>query len=135
MHTLPQIALHADDIPFTTVSPGVMLKELTGLSALPGAKTGQVSVALFRLEPGRASAWSHNNVGEESFFVLKGNGEVWTGNTAHPVRPGSFMLIPPSTVRSVRASQGEALEYYAITTPSWTSEDDVLTTAPEGAPT
>jgi mannose-6-phosphate isomerase-like protein (cupin superfamily) len=129
-----QTALHPDDLPSVTVSPGVSLKELTGRSAAPGAKSDQGSVALFRLEPGRASAWSHNKVGEESFFVLKGQGEVWLGNKAQAVRPGSFMLIPPSVVRSIRASKGEALEYYAVTTPAWTKEDDVLTTAPEGAP-
>ncbi|WP_295686268.1 cupin domain-containing protein [uncultured Nevskia sp.] len=91
-------------------------------------------MALFRLEPGRASAWSHNKVGEESFFILKGKGEVWTGNQAHAVRPGSFILIPPSVVRSIRASKGEALEFYAVTTPAWSSDDDVLVQAPEGAP-
>lgn len=129
-----QTAFHPDDLPPVTVSPGVQLKELTGRSAMPGAKTDQGSVAFFRLEPGRASAWSHNKVGEESFFVLKGHGEVWTGNKAHAVRPGSFILIPASVVRSIRASKGEALEFYAITTPAWTSDDDLLTAAPEGAP-
>jgi mannose-6-phosphate isomerase-like protein (cupin superfamily) len=129
-----QTAFHPDDVPLITVSPGVQLKELTGRSAMPGAKTDQGSVAFFHLEPGRASAWSHNKVGEESFFVLKGHGEVWTGNKAHTVRPGSFILIPASVVRSIRASKGEALEFYAITTPAWTSDDDILTTAPEGAP-
>lgn len=129
-----QTAFHPDDLPLVTVSPGVQLKELTGRSAVPGAKSDQASVAFFRLEPGRASAWSHNKVGEESFFVLKGRGEVWTGNKPQPVRPGSFILIPASVVRSIRASQGEALEFYAITTPAWTRDDDVLTTAPAGAP-
>jgi len=132
--THAQTVFHPDDIPLITVSPGVQLKELTGRSAMPGAKTDHGSVALFHLEPGRASAWSHNKVGEESFFILKGHGEVWTGTTAHAVRPGSFIIIPPSVVRSIRASKGEALEFYAITTPAWTSDDDILTPAPEGAP-
>lgn len=129
-----QPALHPDELPAVTVSPGVSLKELTGRSAAPGAKTNQGSVAWFRLEAGRASPWSHNKVGEESFFVLKGQGEVWTGSKAQAVRPGSFILIPASVVRSIRASKGEPLEYYAITTPAWTKDDDILTTAPEGAP-
>jgi len=128
------IALHPDDLPFITVSPGVQLKELTGLSAVAGAKSELGSVAYFRLAPGKASHWSHNKIGEESFFVLKGRGEVWIGSQAHEVRPGSFILIPPSAVRSIRASKGETLEYYAITNPSWTREDDVLVDAPEGAP-
>jgi mannose-6-phosphate isomerase-like protein (cupin superfamily) len=126
--------LRPDDIATTTVSPGVLLKELTGRSSAPGARSTQASVAFFHLEPGRASAWSYNKVGEESFFVLKGHGVVWTGNKSQPVRPGSFILIPASTVRSIRASATEALEFYAITTPAWSSDDDVHTGAPPGAP-
>jgi mannose-6-phosphate isomerase-like protein (cupin superfamily) len=134
MNAHGQEALHPDDTPVITVSPGVVLRELIGRSGKPGAKTDQASVALFHLDAGRASAWSYNKVGEESFLVLKGRGEVWMGNRAHAVRAGSFILVSPSVVRSVRASQGEALEFYAITTPAWTSADDVLTTAPAGAP-
>jgi mannose-6-phosphate isomerase-like protein (cupin superfamily) len=126
--------VHPDDLHTVTVSPGVQLKELTGRSAEAGSRTDQASVAWFHLEPGRASAWSYNKVGEESFFVLKGHGEVWTGGRSQAVRPGSFILIPPSVVRSIRASKDESLEFYAITTPAWSSEDDVLTTAPEKAP-
>ncbi|WP_428383475.1 cupin domain-containing protein [Nevskia ramosa] len=128
------VALHPDDVAKLTVSPGVTLKELTGRVGAPAAQSTMGSVALFRLEPGRASAWSHNKVGEESFFILKGKGEVWTGNQAHAVRPGSFILIPPSVVRSIRASKGETLEFYAVTTPAWSADDDVLVQAPEGAP-
>jgi mannose-6-phosphate isomerase-like protein (cupin superfamily) len=134
MNAYGHAALHPDDIPLITVSPGVELRELIGRSAIRGAKTDQASVALFHLNVGRASAWSYNKVGEESFLVLKGHGEVWMGNRAYVVRPGSFILVPPSVVRSVRASRGEALEFYAITTPAWTSADDVLTTAPAGVP-
>jgi mannose-6-phosphate isomerase-like protein (cupin superfamily) len=129
-----QDALHPDDIPLITVSPGVELKELIGRSGTRGMKTDQASVALFHLNVGSASAWSYNKVGEESFLVLRGHGEIWMGNRAHAVRPGSFILVRPGVVRSVRASKGEALEFYAITTPAWTSADDVLTTAPAGAP-
>jgi mannose-6-phosphate isomerase-like protein (cupin superfamily) len=129
-----QNAPHPDDIPRITVSPGVELKELIGRSAQPGVKTDRSSVAFFHLNPGRASAWSFTKVGEESFLVIKGHGEVWLGDRAHAVRPGSFILVPPGVVRSVRAGKGEALEFYAITAPAWSSDDDVLTTAPAGAP-
>jgi mannose-6-phosphate isomerase-like protein (cupin superfamily) len=123
-----------DKLPFVQVSEGVRLKELTGRAAPVGAKSTLGSVALFELDPGHASAWSHNKVGEESFFILEGHGEVWTGNTAHPVGPGDYMLIPPAVVRSIRASKGETLKFYAITTPAWSKDDDVLVPAPEGAP-
>src|SRR5476651_120983 len=101
----PATVLHPDDLVPVTVSPGVVLKELTGRSAAPTAKSDRCSVAYFVLEPGKASAWSYNKVGEESFFILKGHGEVWTGSHSQRVRPGSFILIPPSVVRSIRASK------------------------------
>jgi mannose-6-phosphate isomerase-like protein (cupin superfamily) len=126
--------LHPDNIAPTAVSPGVVLKELTGRTSLPGARSTQASVAFFHLEPGRASAWSYNKAGEESFFILKGHGTVWTGSRSQAVRPGSFILIPASTVRSIRASRAEALEFYALTTPAWSADDDVHTSAPAGAP-
>lgn len=122
------------DLPFVTVSPGVRLKELTGRAAPVGARSQLGSVALFELDPGRASAWSHNKEGEESFFILAGHGEVWTGSTPHAVGPGDYILVPPSVVRSIRASKGETLTFYAITTPAWSKDDDVLVAPPAGAP-
>ncbi len=121
-------------VPAVVVSPGVILKELTGRSASGSARSDKTSVAHFHLEPGCASAWSYNKVGEESFFILKGHGEVWTGAQAQAVQPGSFILVPAGVVRSVRASKGEALEFYAVTAPAWSREDDALTSAPTGTP-
>ncbi len=120
------------DVPAITVSPGVMLKELSGRTA--PARSEKVSVAFFHLDPGCASAWSYNKVAEESFFVLKGRGKVWIGNQAQDVHLGSYILVPSNAVRSIRASADEALEFYAITSPAWSRDDDVLTTAPTGAP-
>ena len=123
---------HPDEVPAFTVSPGVVLKELTGRTA--AAKSDKCSVALFHLEPGAASAWSYNKVGEESFFILKGEGEVWLGGKPEAVRAGSFVLVPPAVVRSVRASKGVALEFYAVTAPAWSAEDDVHVDPPAGSP-
>ena len=53
-------ALHPDSIATTAVSPGVLLKELTGRTSHPGARSTQASVAFFHLDPGRASAWSYS---------------------------------------------------------------------------
>jgi mannose-6-phosphate isomerase-like protein (cupin superfamily) len=126
---LPPV-LHPDELKAVEVSPGVILKELTGRSAPEFARSDKCSVALFHLEPGKASAWSYNKVGEESFFILKGHGEIRTGDQSQPVGPGSFILVPPTVVRSIRAASEEALEFYAITAPAWSQDDDVLTTAP-----
>jgi mannose-6-phosphate isomerase-like protein (cupin superfamily) len=126
--------IHPDALPAVTVSEGVQLKELTGRVAPPGARSTQGSVALFQLASGKASAWSHNKLGEESFFILEGRGEVWVDGVAHAVGPGDYILVQPQSVRSIRASKGEPLKFYAITTPAWSQDDDVLVPAPAGAP-
>lgn len=123
---------HPDQQSAVTLSPGVLLKELTGRTAQPSARSDKVSVAWFHLEPGRASAWSYTKVGEESFFVLKGHGEIRAGKQTQSLRPGSFVVVPPGMVRSIKAGKHEALEFYAITSPAWSSGDDVLINAPEG---
>lgn len=123
-----------DSVPMVKAADGVTFRELIGRGASGSARTDQSSVALFHLDPGKASPWSHNKAGEESFFVLSGHGTVWTGNHAQPVQPGSFIVIPPDFVRSIRASAGEPLEFYALTTPAWSAEDDVHVPAPAGAP-
>ena len=130
LHAQTPAASHSDDVPAVTVSPGVILKELTGRTAAGSARSEKNSVAFFHLDPGCASAWSYNKVGEESFFILKGHGEIWTGDHGQAVRAGSFILVPPGVVRSVRASKDEAMEFYAVTAPAWSKEDDVLTDAP-----
>lgn len=132
-HAQDPLVYHPDALSTTTVAPGVTLKELTGLSAAGSARSERVSVALFHLEPGHASAWSHNKNGEESFFVLKGNGSVWTGHRWQAVKPGSYVVIPASHVRSIRANSDESLDFYAITAPAWTQDDDVHTAAPADA--
>lgn len=129
--TAPRVQ-QTDDVEPIQVSPGVELKELTGRTASPPAQTQQGSVAHFRLEPGAASPWSHNLVGEESFFVLQGRGEIWLGDQPQAVKAGSFVVLPPRTIRSMRANQGEVLEYYSITTPAWDEEDHVLVEPPAG---
>jgi mannose-6-phosphate isomerase-like protein (cupin superfamily) len=118
------------DVKPITVSPGVILRELTGRTAAEPMRSEKCSVAFFHLEPGRASAWSFNKIAEESFFILKGHGSVWTGDQRHAVKAGSFILVPPNVVRSVRASEGEALEFYAVTSPAWSPQDDFAGKAP-----
>lgn len=122
------------DLPATMAGPGVMLREMIGLGAAPGSRSQRVSVAWFRLLPGRASAWSHNRQGEEAFLVLTGTGSVWIGNRSQPVGPGSYVLVQPAMIRSIRADRGQALEFYAITAPAWRRTDDVLVAPPSGAP-
>jgi|ERR1700677_3898474 len=126
------VVVKTDDVPAITVSPGVILKELTGRTSAGSSKSQKCSVAFFHLDAGAASAWSYTKVAEESFFILKGHGDVWTNGHAQAVEPGSFILIPPKMVRSLRADKGETVEFYAITSPAWSPTDDVMAQPPVG---
>lgn len=127
-HRQPEVAV-------TMVAPGVALRELIGRgTSAPDSRSSMVSIARFDLTPGHGSAWSHNKVGEEAFLVLAGHGTVWIGEQPRRVGPGDYVLVQPSTVRSVRADRGEALSFYAITSPAWSQSDDVLVAAPAGVP-
>lgn len=133
MPITPMVAQTQDAV-VVQVAKGVTFQELIGRVGVGSSRTSQSSVALFRLAPGAASPWSHNKVGEESFFVLSGHGTVWIGNLPQAVRPGSFIVIPPDRIRSIRANEKEALSFYALTTPAWSADDDIHVGAPAGAP-
>ena len=53
----------------------------------------------------------------------------------HPITiaPNPALVVVTLAGRTI-ASSTEALEFYAITTPAWSSDDDVHTSAPAGAP-
>ena len=132
-NTLPASAQHRwqNIPPEATSAAGVTLRVLIGRDgASPDVRSKLASIALFHLDAGSGSAWSHNRVGEESFFFLSGHGTLWTDGHQQMVGPGSYVLVRPSTVRSVRADSGEPLDYYAVTAPAWSKKDDVLVAAP-----
>jgi predicted cupin superfamily sugar epimerase/mannose-6-phosphate isomerase-like protein (cupin superfamily) len=108
--------------------PPLELREIVGRTA--PARSERLSVAFFRLQPGAASALSYNRQGEEIFIVTGGRGDVLRGSESVPVGPGSVVDVEPPVHRSVRADRGETLEFYAITSPAWSPEDDVPVAKP-----
>jgi mannose-6-phosphate isomerase-like protein (cupin superfamily) len=131
--------LRADEIdparlPIQHAGDGVSLRELIGLSASAPARSGRCSIALFRVEPGHATAWSYNRKGEETFLVTSGRGTVWLGNRAVPVAAGAVVAVPPGIVHSVRAATDAPVEFYAVSAPAFSPDDFALGSAPDGAP-
>ena len=133
LHAQTPVASHIEDVPAVTVAPGVILKELTGRTATGSDRSEKNSVAFFTLTP---VAPARELQQDRRGIILRPqrHGEVWTGDHAQAVRAGSFILVPPGVVRSVRTSKDEPMEFYAVTSPAWSKEDDVLTNAPTGAP-
>ena len=108
--------------------PPLELQEIVGRTAPD--RSDRVSVAFFRLQPGAASALSYNHEGEEIFIITKGRGDVRRGEDLIPIAAGSVVNVEAPVHRSVRANQNEVLEFYAITTPAWSPQDDVHVGAP-----
>jgi hypothetical protein len=99
------------------------LQEIVGRTA--SEHSDRVSVAFFRLQPGAASALSYNHEGEEIFIVSSGHGSVLRNGVRVPVRRGSVVNVEASMVRSVQADEKVVLEFYAVTSPAWSPQDDV----------
>ena len=116
------------------VAAGVELRQLIGPQAPATARTDRGSMTRFRLAPGAASPWSFSRKGEEVFMIIKGTGQVWIGERAQAIGPGSYILVPPGMVRSVQAGTKEALEFYALTMPAWHPDSDVLVADPRTQP-
>jgi mannose-6-phosphate isomerase-like protein (cupin superfamily) len=108
--------------------PPLALQEIVGRTA--AEHSDRVSVAFFRLQPGAASALSYNHVGEEIFIIGAGHGSVLRGGERIPVGAGAVVNVEAAIHRSVRADENEVLEFYAITSPAWSPEDDVHVTPP-----
>jgi hypothetical protein len=106
----------------------IELLEIVGRTAKE--HSDRVSVAFFRLQPGAASALSYNHEGEEIFIVTRGRGDVRRGDEMIAVSAGSVVNVAPPVHRSVRADRGEVLEFYAVTSPAWSPQDDVHVGAP-----
>ena len=110
--------------------PEISLQELVGRAAPDHSE--RVSVALFRFAPGTVARATYDKLGEEIFIVAHGHGEVLRGAEIVPVGPGAVVRVPARMIRSLRVTGGEPFEFYAITTPAWTEDDDVEVPSPAG---
>jgi predicted cupin superfamily sugar epimerase/mannose-6-phosphate isomerase-like protein (cupin superfamily) len=115
----------AEDLPKSTMAPGVTLQELVGRVARE-AKTTSLSIAKFNLAPGASSGVSFNHRAVEVFLVTQGSGRVRLGNAVTDVGPDSTVFIPAEVPHSIEAGSGSMLEFYAVSAPAFAPEDYVL---------
>jgi predicted cupin superfamily sugar epimerase/mannose-6-phosphate isomerase-like protein (cupin superfamily) len=115
------------DVKAIEVGAGVVLHELVGREAL--AKSDQYSIALFTLAPGHATITSYNQVSEEVFLVTSGHGEITLDAATEKIGPGSTVVVKPKVRHALKATTGEALEFYAISVPAYSHEDFVVAPA------
>jgi predicted cupin superfamily sugar epimerase/mannose-6-phosphate isomerase-like protein (cupin superfamily) len=117
-------AFSAEDLPKSTMAPGVTLQELVGRVARD-AKSSALSIAKFNLAPGASSGMSFNHRAVEVFLVTQGSGQVRLGSQVTDVGPDSTVFIPAEVPHSIEAGPGSMLEFYAVSAPAFAPEDYV----------
>jgi mannose-6-phosphate isomerase-like protein (cupin superfamily) len=61
---------------------------------------------------------------DEVYYVLKGSGALIIDGQEHPLRPGAAAVIPRGCVHSLKADQGEPLEFIIIGSPAMGVDDE-----------
>lgn len=84
----------------------------------------------------KATAWGAHHYHKETtefYYVVSGQGHILLGEAVAPVRPGSFLVIPPGVGHQVQATAEAMLEVLVIATPAWRAEDEFIIESRETA--
>jgi mannose-6-phosphate isomerase-like protein (cupin superfamily) len=74
----------------------------------------------FAYQAGTASKHTHAETTEVQLF-LEGTGTEWLGDKEIPIKPGTFVLIPPNTAHA--GFTGGPFKFYTVKTPPQTPTD------------
>lgn len=117
--------VHPDHVPAIYPAPGSTLQEFIGIgAALP---SHHQSIALFTLTAGTAYPESYNRHSEEIFLIHEGEGTVWLGDQANPVKAGDVIRVSPHLKHKIAATPHSSLSFYAISAPPFSADDYVQT--------
>ena len=104
---------------------GCKLREL--LHPARGAGGVRYSLAVARLDPGRAT-FPHRLTGEsEAYYVLEGRGRLHVGADARELAPGEVALVPAGAEQWIESLGPAPLRFLNIVDPPWCAEHDVRT--------
>ena len=121
------IAVAADQLKTTQPAPGLDLAEVVGRVAV--AHSERCSIAYFSLEAGGHTSTSFNKEAEEYFIVTEGTGTVRVGARETTVATGSVVIVPPGAEHSLQAASPGGLHFYAVSSPAFSPDDYVVTSA------
>ena len=82
---------------------------------LIGADDGAPTFAMreFHVEPGGYTP-RHQHAYEHEVYVLEGEGEVFEGNVAHPLRAGDVVLVQPDEVHQFRNTGHTTMRFLCL---------------------
>ncbi len=101
---------------------GETVFELIGRPAVHGGATGH-SLAHIVIAPGKASTLHYHKASEETYYLLRGTGEIVVNGQAHTLRPGQACLIEIGETHQIFNPGESDLEFLAVCAPAWTPDD------------
>ncbi len=85
---------------------------------IPAGVADRLVAALYEIPPGKANIpYHYHALGEECFFILRGEGLVKTPDGERPVRPGDFLFFPANergAHKLTNTSETEPLVYLDV---------------------
>ncbi len=86
-----------------------------------GGEGGVANVHVVKVTKGT----THVHTGyDEVYYVLAGTGTITLDQQAHPLDPGSVIVIPAGVAHSLEAPPGQELEFVIFGTPPMKMDDD-----------
>ncbi|MEN9840416.1 MAG: hypothetical protein RL376_216 [Verrucomicrobiota bacterium] len=113
----PSPVLTQNSLPFTTIGPGVSLREIVGRAA-PG-RSENLSLTRFRLEPGATTGSSRYHGADEHFYILSGHGVAEIEDRRTPIGPGDVVQVRRGAAHALTADAHTALEFLALIAPAF----------------
>lgn len=94
----------------------------------PADRAPNFAMREFEIEPGGYTP-RHSHPYEHEVFVLEGAGEVYEGDTAHPLRAGDVIYVAPNDVHQFRNTGPERMRFLCMVPNS--AANAPVTAAPE----
>lgn len=86
----------------------------------------EMSIALVRITAGGDPVTPHlHRRSTETYVVVTGQGLLTVNGETSAVGPGTVVLMEPGDVHSVAQTGEDVLEFWAVSTPPWSVEDNI----------
>jgi len=107
--------------PFTTKT-GEKIYQLVGRLEKNGDSKGH-SLAIVEITPNRSSESHRHGISEESFYFLRGCGEMHLNDQILNVQEGDLIFVKPGDRHQIYNRGDVLLEYLVVTAPAWEPAD------------